>query len=52
MRGKILAGALMALAFLIPATPAAAETPPLGLDESCQMVERKGVQGHPRAHHH
>ncbi|WP_018811616.1 LPXTG cell wall anchor domain-containing protein [Salinispora pacifica] len=41
MRGKILAGALMALAFFIPATPAAAETPPLGLDESCQMVERK-----------
>ncbi|WP_033776795.1 LPXTG cell wall anchor domain-containing protein [Salinispora cortesiana] len=41
MRGKILAGALMALAFVIPATPAAAQTPPLGLDETCQMVERK-----------
>lgn len=41
MRGKILAGALMALAFFIPAAPAAAQTPPLGLDETCQMVERK-----------
>lgn len=41
MRGKILAGALMALAFFIPATPAAAQTPPPGLDETCQIVERK-----------
>ncbi|NYT94861.1 ALF repeat-containing protein [Salinispora sp. H7-4] len=44
MRGKILAGALMALAFFIPATPAAAQTPPLGLDETCQLVERTVYQ--------
>lgn len=41
MRWKILAGALMALAFVIPATPAAAQVASPGLDESCQTVERK-----------
>lgn len=41
MRWKILAGALMALAFVIPATPAAAQVASPGLDGSCQTVERK-----------
>lgn len=41
MRGKLSAGVLMALAFLIPAAPAVAQTAPPGLNESCQTVERK-----------
>lgn len=38
---KIAAGALMALAFLIPAAPAAAQAATPGLNEACQTVERK-----------
>lgn len=41
MRWKIPAGVLMALAFLIPAAPAVAQTEPSGLNEACQTVERK-----------
>jgi len=41
MRWKMSAGVLMALAFLIPAAPAVAQTGPPGLDEACQTVERK-----------
>lgn len=40
MRWNIPAGVLMALAFLIPAAPAAAQAEP-GLNEACQTVERK-----------
>ncbi|MFD0783199.1 ALF repeat-containing protein, partial [Micromonospora azadirachtae] len=31
----------MALAFMIPAAPAVAQTEPPGLDETCQTIERK-----------
>ncbi|MFY1597410.1 LPXTG cell wall anchor domain-containing protein [Micromonospora sp. WMMD737] len=41
MKWKIPAGALMALAFLIPAAPAVAQTESPGLNEACQTVERK-----------
>ncbi|MEU4245523.1 ALF repeat-containing protein [Actinoplanes sp. NPDC026619] len=41
MRWKLSAGVLMALAFLIPAAPASAQTGPPGLNEACQTVERK-----------
>ncbi|HEX5594917.1 MAG TPA: LPXTG cell wall anchor domain-containing protein [Micromonosporaceae bacterium] len=41
MRWKIPAGALMALAFLISAAPAMAQTEAPGLNEACQTVERK-----------
>ncbi|MEU0157064.1 ALF repeat-containing protein [Micromonospora fulviviridis] len=41
MRWKIPAGVLLALAFLIPAAPAVAQTEPPGLNEACQTVERK-----------
>ena len=41
MRWKIPAGALVALAFLIPAAPAAAHSASPGLNEACQTVERK-----------
>ncbi|SIR95848.1 LPXTG cell wall anchor domain-containing protein [Micromonospora avicenniae] len=41
MRWKIRVGVLMALAFLIPAAPAMAQTEPSGLNEACQTVERK-----------
>ncbi|WP_328414455.1 ALF repeat-containing protein [Micromonospora sp. NBC_00389] len=41
MRWKVPAGALMALAFLIPAAPAVAQTESPGLNEACQTVERK-----------
>ena len=41
MRWKIPAGALMALAFLIPAGPAVAQTASPGPSEACQTVERK-----------
>jgi LPXTG-motif cell wall-anchored protein len=41
MRRKIPAGVLLALAFLIPAAPAAAQTEPPVLNEACQTVERK-----------
>jgi Short repeats of unknown function len=41
MRRNILAGVLMALAFLIPAAPALAQTESPGLDKDCQTVERK-----------
>lgn len=41
MRWKLPAGVLMALAFLIPAAPAAAQTEPPVLNEACQTVERK-----------
>ncbi|MEV4626583.1 LPXTG cell wall anchor domain-containing protein [Micromonospora sp. NPDC049523] len=41
MRWKVPAGVLMALAFLIPASPAVAQTEAPGLNEACQTVERK-----------
>ncbi|MBF5030214.1 ALF repeat-containing protein [Micromonospora sp. ANENR4] len=41
MQWKIPAGALVALAFLIPVAPAAAQTAAPGLNESCQTVERE-----------
>ncbi|MCG5464430.1 ALF repeat-containing protein [Micromonospora sp. NPDC053740] len=41
MRWKFPAGALLALAFLIPATPAVAQIESPGLNEACQTVERK-----------
>lgn len=47
MRRKILAGVFMALAFVIPAAPAVAQTGAIaqtglpGLNEECQTVERK-----------
>ncbi|MEU5936245.1 LPXTG cell wall anchor domain-containing protein [Micromonospora sp. NPDC047187] len=41
MRWKFPAGALLALAFLIPAAPAAAQFESPGLNEACQTVERK-----------
>ncbi|MFG2169232.1 ALF repeat-containing protein [Micromonospora chersina] len=41
MRWKLPAGVLMALAFLVPAAPAAAQTEPPVLNEACQTVERK-----------
>ena len=41
MRWKFPAGALLALAFLIPAAPAVAHTESPGLNEACQTVERK-----------
>ncbi|MFD6259708.1 LPXTG cell wall anchor domain-containing protein [Micromonospora chalcea] len=41
MQWKIPAGALVALAFVIPAAPAVAQTAAPGLNESCQTVERK-----------
>lgn len=44
MRWKTSAGALMALAFLIPAAPAVAQAAPPGLNAACQTVERKVYQ--------
>ncbi|MGC9669806.1 ALF repeat-containing protein [Planosporangium sp. 12N6] len=44
MRWEIPAGVLMALAFLIPAAPAVAQTESPGLNESCQTVERKAYK--------
>ncbi|MEU4470260.1 LPXTG cell wall anchor domain-containing protein [Micromonospora sp. NPDC023888] len=41
MRWKIPAGALVALAFLIPAAPAVAQAQSPGLNAACQTVERK-----------
>ena len=41
MRGKISAGVLLALAFLIPAAPAVAQAESPGLNEACQTAERK-----------
>ncbi|MGW0216103.1 LPXTG cell wall anchor domain-containing protein [Micromonospora chokoriensis] len=41
MRWKIPAGALIALAFMVPAAPAAAQFESPGLDAACQTVERK-----------
>ncbi|MGW3601744.1 LPXTG cell wall anchor domain-containing protein [Micromonospora sp. NPDC005161] len=41
MRWKLRAGVLMALAFLVPAAPAMAQTEPPVLNEACQTVERK-----------
>ncbi|KAB1919263.1 LPXTG cell wall anchor domain-containing protein [Micromonospora noduli] len=41
MRWKFPAGALLALAFLIPAAPAVAHIESPGLNEACQTVERK-----------
>lgn len=41
MRWKISAGAVAALAFLIPAAPAVAQAAAPGLDAACQTVERK-----------
>lgn len=41
MRWKLPAGVLMALAFLVPAAPATAQTEPPVLNEACQTVERK-----------
>jgi LPXTG-motif cell wall-anchored protein len=44
MRGKISAGVLLTLAFMIPAAPAVAHAEPSGLDAACQTVERKAYQ--------
>lgn len=44
MRWKTPAGALIALAFLIPAAPAMAQTPSTGLNAACQTVERDVYQ--------
>ncbi|WP_341718620.1 LPXTG cell wall anchor domain-containing protein [Micromonospora sp. FIMYZ51] len=41
MRWKLPAGVLMALAFLLPAVPAMAQTEPPVLNDACQTVERK-----------
>ncbi|MGC4804641.1 LPXTG cell wall anchor domain-containing protein [Micromonospora sp. DT233] len=41
MRWRIPAGVLMALAFLIPAAPAMAQTASPGPNDACQTVERK-----------
>ncbi|MGC4809063.1 PT domain-containing protein [Micromonospora sp. DT228] len=41
MRWKFPAGALIALAFLVPAAPAMAQANAPGLDAACQTVERK-----------
>ncbi|NYH44550.1 LPXTG-motif cell wall-anchored protein [Micromonospora jinlongensis] len=41
MRWKVPAGALLALAFLIPAAPAMAQVESPGLNAACQTVERK-----------
>ncbi|MEU7572878.1 LPXTG cell wall anchor domain-containing protein [Micromonospora sp. NPDC049240] len=41
MRWKLSAGVLVALAFLIPAAPAAAQAQVPGLDPACQTIERK-----------
>lgn len=41
MRGKMTAGVLTALAFLIPAAPAAAQAGAPGQNAACQTVERK-----------
>ncbi|HLL65644.1 MAG TPA: LPXTG cell wall anchor domain-containing protein [Micromonosporaceae bacterium] len=41
MRWKTSAGALMALAFIVPAAPAAAQIEAPGLNAACQTVERK-----------
>ncbi|MFI2712904.1 ALF repeat-containing protein [Micromonospora sp. NPDC018662] len=41
MRWKLSAGVVIALAFLIPAAPAAAQAQVPGLDPACQTVERK-----------
>ncbi len=41
MRGKLTAGVAIALALLIPAAPALAQTAPSGLNQACQPVERK-----------
>jgi hypothetical protein len=44
MRWKIPAGVVMALALLIPAAPAVAQTGSPGLNEACQTVERRVYQ--------
>ncbi|MEW2432044.1 LPXTG cell wall anchor domain-containing protein [Micromonospora sp. NPDC047644] len=44
MRWKFPAGALLALALLIPAAPATAHIESPGLNESCQTVERKAYK--------
>lgn len=44
MRWKIPAGALIALAFLIPAAPAMAHVKSPGLNAACQTVERKAYK--------
>ncbi|MEU7920225.1 LPXTG cell wall anchor domain-containing protein [Micromonospora zamorensis] len=44
MRWKTPAGALIALAFLIPAAPAMAQTPSTGLNAACQTVKRDVYQ--------
>src|SRR6185312_3088091 len=41
MRWKIPAGVAIALAFMVPAAPAVAQSVTPGLNESCQTVERK-----------
>ena len=41
MRGRILAGVVIALALVIPAAPAAAHVESPGLDAACETVERK-----------
>ncbi|MFI5928806.1 LPXTG cell wall anchor domain-containing protein [Micromonospora sp. NPDC051543] len=41
MRGKIPAGIAIALAFMVPAAPAMAQSASPGLDQNCQTVERK-----------
>ncbi|MEU8390135.1 LPXTG cell wall anchor domain-containing protein [Micromonospora sp. NPDC048843] len=44
MRWKFPAGALLALAFVIPAAPAVAQIESPGLNEACQTVERKAYK--------
>ncbi|GAB3068998.1 ALF repeat-containing protein [Micromonospora schwarzwaldensis] len=44
MRMKLSAGVVIALTFLIPAAPAAAQAQAPGLDPACQTVERKVYQ--------
>ncbi|MFG3554083.1 LPXTG cell wall anchor domain-containing protein [Micromonospora sp. NPDC047557] len=44
MRWKIPAGVAIALAFMVPAAPAVAQSVTPGLNESCQTVERKTLK--------
>ncbi|WP_422737564.1 LPXTG cell wall anchor domain-containing protein [Micromonospora sp. WMMD729] len=44
MRGKIPAGIAIALAFMVPAAPAMAQSASPGLDQNCQTIERKSFK--------
>ncbi|WP_435206162.1 LPXTG cell wall anchor domain-containing protein [Micromonospora sp. bgisy143] len=44
MRWKIPAGVAIALAFMVPAAPAMAQSASPGLDQNCQTVERKSFK--------